>query len=129
MPAPSRQREKISSGTDSGSGFDCDRGDNGKDMPNGEDNCAKEPVLVNRVGGGDNGSKLPHGEADQLAIKTTISKPTLTHAPNRSAEEGASPASSPITGKTTYNPITHAPSEWKYTHIHTNECMLAKKYK
>ncbi|XP_067112128.1 mitogen-activated protein kinase 15 [Osmerus mordax] len=110
MPAQSRQREKTSSGTDSGSGLDCDRGDNGKDMPNREDNCAKDPVLVNGVGGGDNGSKLPHGVADQLAMKTTMSKPTLTHAPNQSAEEGASPASSPITGKTTYNPITHAPN-------------------
>ena len=111
MPAQSRQREKISSGTDSGSGFDCDSGDHGKDMPNREDNRAKDPVLVNGDGGGDNGSKLAHSGADQLAIKTTISKPTLTHAPKQSTEEGASPASSPIMGKTTYNPITHAPSE------------------
>lgn len=108
LPRPAQPRQTDQ--TSSGSVFVCDSGDNGKEKPVRNDSGAKDPVPESGVGGGDCVSKSPPDRTDQPCVRTAISKPSQAHVPSQSNVERTSPASSPVMGKTTYNPITHAPN-------------------
>ncbi|KAK6324094.1 hypothetical protein J4Q44_G00064330 [Coregonus suidteri] len=106
QPRPRKKEEPVS-GSGSGSGSGCDRGDHGKERPNGKNKGGPEPVPVAGDGGGDLGVKSPHDKTEHQAARPVITIPTPVPVSTLPALEKTSPAASPVMGKTTYNPITH----------------------
>ncbi|KAM3858477.1 mitogen-activated protein kinase 15 [Diretmus argenteus] len=110
MPRPIQPEQSDRTGpgsSESGSGPAHDGDVNGKDK--GE----KDQVAVNGDGSGDHEGETQHEKTDKtnhLPLHTGISKPQPMNASSQPTVEKTSPTASPVMGRLTYNPITHAPN-------------------